>query len=1342
MFDAKLMYKTKSIRRPAFLAQLAERPPSKRKVTSSILVEGMAQPFLKGTTASTAFCLLYKLWTLRLTIKQVSGLIDHPDSPHIRALGFLYLRYVCKPADLWEWFEDYLDDEEDLQIQAGPRPVTITIGRMCRQLLTETKWLGTFLPRIPVPIARDIELKLKEKLQPPPPPPRRESPIYDLEPRIIADSGTPSRHGDDEGDYRRSRTRSRSPDGSSRSRRHRDNDRNHREYRRDRDSERDYGRRRSRTPDRDRSRRHRGSGHDKRDREHERRETHEYDRKHEDQDRKSRRSDDKGNGWQQIMSSRRDILRIRPLWCVRILTTMFDNWSDEEVWDEESLKLIKRRSQGQSPGTSKTPLPSKSRTRSRNSPGKRVPSQVKESPLKTSNKHIGVLSLSQTTSYAPLNTNGTPSKSLSYFNKSPRETLSLRASTTKVASKTLFNYFPRQPSSRNDDLISNKVSANDCTKLLRDEKVDKSEFIETIEIQTRVDSDDFNADPTWDKEYRDIIMKTDDDENFSGKIFGAKDQKVKIKQLEDPHEMPLNSMDMEAFILTCPLCDVSMKGLSNQASFIKMNFHVNQCLDGHDVEAPFTSPAPSFNKISQSASRIKSNNQSLSTVKLMPKILQNNNHENSWSMFFGSLKNKVTPIGITDELKGERNPFDSMEEVRYESNPDSITQEVRDESSPDSITQEVRDANNPDSITQEVRDESNPDGITKEVRDEKNPDSITQEVRDETNPDGITKEVRDENNPDSITQEVRDESNPDGITKEVRDENNPDSITQEVRDESNPDSITQEVSVQLETISNNEQALIQPLSIAVLDEISVPTEPITTTKEVPDLSMNDLVFEPPRRDAFDLLKPTVVTSTIQSKKKQCPWYKIMPETEITVDAFSYGKIPNCSAYFLSHFHSDHYSGLTSKWSHGPIYCSAVTGNMVIQRLGVKPQYIHKLPLNQEVDVNGNGVSVTLIEANHCPGSVLFLFKIMNAQGRILRYLHTGDFRASPRQVTHESIDQSKNPPIDMLYLDTTYLDPTHCFPPQDHVVQAVVDLLKKVVKNGGLLSSNQKGKRSKAPLKGQTRLDRWFNGLSYKNVLKLENKSINNTEMTLSMNSSEEHKFELCEKDSRLVREKRIMDLHDIVELDNICLSDSKILVVVGAYLIGKEKVFMGIAKALHSKIYVTNDKRRILLCQENPELESLLTDDPLQASVHVMSMQSIKPETLTSYLQDLAPTFKSVIGFRPTGWAYNMASNQVVSPSATSEACLNHYTSYTHECLKPSRKSPTCQIFDVPYSEHSSFRELAAFVLSLNIKKIIPTVNLQTEKSRAEMNIWLNKWQNEKRKNGKIVRYPSLDHW
>lgn len=65
-----------------------------------------------GGIVSTAYCLLYKLFTLKLTRKQVNGLVNHVDSPYIRALGFMYIRYTFPPKDLLEWYEDYLEDEE------------------------------------------------------------------------------------------------------------------------------------------------------------------------------------------------------------------------------------------------------------------------------------------------------------------------------------------------------------------------------------------------------------------------------------------------------------------------------------------------------------------------------------------------------------------------------------------------------------------------------------------------------------------------------------------------------------------------------------------------------------------------------------------------------------------------------------------------------------------------------------------------------------------------------------------------------------------------------------------------------------------------------------------------------------------------------------------------------------------------------------------------------------------------------------------------------------------------------------------------------------------------------
>ncbi|CAL4161295.1 unnamed protein product, partial [Meganyctiphanes norvegica] len=108
-----------------------------------------------GGIVSTAFCILYKLYTLRLSRKQVNGLINHGDSPYIRGLGFMYIRYTQPPADLWDWFEGYLDDDEEIEVRAGGGPAQ-TIGQVVRHMLTKLDWYCTLFPRIPVPIQKNL----------------------------------------------------------------------------------------------------------------------------------------------------------------------------------------------------------------------------------------------------------------------------------------------------------------------------------------------------------------------------------------------------------------------------------------------------------------------------------------------------------------------------------------------------------------------------------------------------------------------------------------------------------------------------------------------------------------------------------------------------------------------------------------------------------------------------------------------------------------------------------------------------------------------------------------------------------------------------------------------------------------------------------------------------------------------------------------------------------------------------------------------------------------------------------------------------------------------------------
>ena len=71
-------------------------------------------------------------------------------------------------------------------------------------------------------------------------------------------------------------------------------------------------------------------------------------------------------------------------------------------------------------------------------------------------------------------------------------------------------------------------------------------------------------------------------------------------------------------------------------------------------------------------------------------------------------------------------------------------------------------------------------------------------------------------------------------------------------------------------------------------------------------------------------------------------------------------------------------------------------------------------------------------------------------------------------------------------------------------------------------------------------------------------------------------------------------------------------------------------------------------------------------------------------------------------------------------------------------------QLFGVPYSEHSSFFELTCFALSLDWGRMIATVNVGSEASRGKMAKWVQRWEAEKKKRGKveIVQYRSPDYW
>ena len=157
-----------------------------------------------------------------------------------------------------------------------------------------------------------------------------------------------------------------------------------------------------------------------------------------------------------------------------------------------------------------------------------------------------------------------------------------------------------------------------------------------------------------------------------------------------------------------------------------------------------------------------------------------------------------------------------------------------------------------------------------------------------------------------------------------------------------------------------------------------------------------------------------------------------------MDAFSYGTIPGIKYYFLSHFHYDHYGGLKRDFKRA-IISSPITARLVSMKIKVNSKYLKIIHVDESVIIDG--VEVTALDANHCPGSVMFLFKFPN-NGQCV--LHTGDFRADPKM---EEYPLLWNNSITSLHLDTTYCSEGYDFPSQDDVINKTIDLTLKFIEN-------------------------------------------------------------------------------------------------------------------------------------------------------------------------------------------------------------------------------------------------------------------------------------------------------
>ena len=120
------------------------------------------QPFQVSTTPSTAFCLLLRLMTMRMTVHQLDLTLNHADSPYIRGIGFLYVRYCCLPDQVYDLIQPYFFDEEELTvaIKGAKGTVQQTMGEFVRNLFSSREYHGTTLPRYPLQIERHLSVKI------------------------------------------------------------------------------------------------------------------------------------------------------------------------------------------------------------------------------------------------------------------------------------------------------------------------------------------------------------------------------------------------------------------------------------------------------------------------------------------------------------------------------------------------------------------------------------------------------------------------------------------------------------------------------------------------------------------------------------------------------------------------------------------------------------------------------------------------------------------------------------------------------------------------------------------------------------------------------------------------------------------------------------------------------------------------------------------------------------------------------------------------------------------------------------------------------------------------------
>eukprot|EP01138_Halocafeteria_seosinensis_P009494 gb/GECG01009703.1/.p1 GENE.gb/GECG01009703.1/~~gb/GECG01009703.1/.p1 ORF type:complete len:492 (+),score=45.19 gb/GECG01009703.1/:1-1476(+) len=420
----------------------------------------------------------------------------------------------------------------------------------------------------------------------------------------------------------------------------------------------------------------------------------------------------------------------------------------------------------------------------------------------------------------------------------------------------------------------------------------------------------------------------------------------------------------------------------------------------------------------------------------------------------------------------------------------------------------------------------------------------------------------------------------------------------------------------------------------------------------------------------------------------------VPHVPILVDGFLHGSPSRTEAYFLTHFHGDHYQGLDETFDFGgsKIVCSKITGSLCRAVLGIPEDRIISLPLDTPVLILlprlRNAFFVSLTDANHCPGATMLLFEVPKSEESQKLLFSNGQELCGPSKedISHSRVQARCLSESEFTHLETTVPD-------------------KETSLHSGDMRYHKRMLSSWTLKRCSKRLDRLYLDSTY---------------------ARPRHSF--------VSQEDAIAHIDETVKQYET--EGTRNLYIVCTYLVGKERILLKLAKTLctgtdnltGNKIWLSAKKMRILDQLNLGEDEyAWFTTDKSEARIFVVNMQVagktfpfFQPDfdRLRCFLELEYPRFNRIVAFVPTGWV-NSSKQKTLRFGPVSPRIGNG----THKLedieegnFRPNKftissaSTEPSEIIDgfihlVPYSEHSSYAELKEFISSVRPVNLIPTV-------------------------------------